>query len=253
MALAEIGKVDILGMDACLMGMAEVAYEVKDYVTYIIASEETEPGDGYTYDGFLSKLQANPTMEPLALAKTVAQVYIQHYQTTGDGSTQAVIKANYMDGFLKAVNEFAYALNKVGDINLMKNAASKAQSFAISDNKDLYHFALLIYSSTNDNDLKTKAKALMDYIKNKLIAWHGYTNSEGGWWGPTDYSNSYGIAIYIPSYSIADGYEELKWAKYSNWDELLKWYLGAKTSDNTNTIPQTQQTTPWYEWLFGNK
>ncbi|HNY10248.1 MAG TPA: clostripain-related cysteine peptidase, partial [Candidatus Wallbacteria bacterium] len=43
-------NVDVLGMDACLMQMMEVGYEVKDSVDFIAASEETEPGNGWPYD-----------------------------------------------------------------------------------------------------------------------------------------------------------------------------------------------------------
>ncbi len=255
-ALKEIGKVDLVGFDACLMGMAEVVYEIKDYATYIIASEETEPGDGYTYDGFLSKLAKKPTMGPLELAKAVVDTYISHYQSTGDGSTQAVIRAEKIDEFIKAVNEFAYALSNLQDKNLIKSALSKTQSYAIADNKDLAHFASLIYLSTSDPIVKEKAKALYDFIKNKLVAYNKYTNAEYSYWGNTDYSNSNGIAIYFPSYSIAQGYAELQWAKYSNWDEFLGWYLG---KDSSTTLPTkdigntTTDQTIWYEWLFGSK
>lgn len=258
-ALKEIGKVDIVGFDACLMGMAEVIYEIKDYTTYIIASEETEPGDGYTYDVFLSKLQSNPTMGPLDLAKAVVDAYISHYQSTGDGSTQAIIRAEQVNDFLKAVNEFAYALSNLGDKNIIKSAVSKTQSYTISDNKDLAHFAALIYSATSDTTVKEKAKALYDFIKNKLVAYNKYTN--GGytfWGGGSDYSNSNGIAIYIPSYSIASGYTDLQWAKYSNWDEFLGWYLGKDATNTTSTTPSSStgssSSTPqsWYEWLFGS-
>ena len=37
-------KIDLVGMDACLMAMVEVAYEIKDYVNILVASQETEPG-----------------------------------------------------------------------------------------------------------------------------------------------------------------------------------------------------------------
>ncbi|NLH39856.1 MAG: hypothetical protein GX445_07320, partial [Elusimicrobia bacterium] len=47
----------------------------------------------------------------------------------------------------------------------------------------------------------------------------------GGWYGPVDYSNSNGIAIYIPASSIGNGYLDLQWSKYSNWDEMISWYL----------------------------
>lgn len=252
MALKEIGKVDIVGFDACLMGMAEVLYEIKDYATYIIASEETEPGDGYNYDGFLAKLASKPTMGPLELAKAVVDAYIAYYQSTGHGTTQAVIRAEKMYGLLKAVNEFAYALSQVGDKNLIRSALAKTQSYAMRDNKDLAHFASLIYSSTTDPTLKEKAKGLYDYIKTKLVAYNRYTNGGyGWWWGGSDYSNSNGIAIYFPSYSIAQGYTELQWARDSNWDEFLQWYIGKPTRESTkSTLDATSQS--WYDWLFGN-
>ncbi len=47
-ALSSAGKakIDIIYMDACLMQMVEVAYEMKNYCTYLVASEETVPGIG---------------------------------------------------------------------------------------------------------------------------------------------------------------------------------------------------------------
>jgi len=39
-------KIDVLGFDACLMGMIEVAYQCRDYVDYIAFSQETEGADG---------------------------------------------------------------------------------------------------------------------------------------------------------------------------------------------------------------
>ena len=249
-AMREIGKVDIVGFDACLMGMAEVVYEIKNYATYIIASEEVEPGDGYTYDGFLSKLKSNPRMGPLDLAKAVVDAYISHYQSLGYGSTQAIIRTGKIDGFLKAVNEFADALIKWGNKEVIRNAVLKAQSYAISDNKDLAHFASLIHTATTDPTVKEKSKALYDFIKTSLVAYNKYTNSSYySWWGPTDYSNSNGIAVYIPSYSIAQGYSDLQWAKDSNWDEFLTWYVGKSRS--SKAVVDLSQEEEWFNYLFG--
>lgn len=39
-------KIDILGMDACLMNMAEVAYQIQGGAAFAVGSEETEPGNG---------------------------------------------------------------------------------------------------------------------------------------------------------------------------------------------------------------
>lgn len=250
MALKEIGKVDLIGFDACLMGMAEVVYEIKDYATYIIASEETEPGDGYSYDGFLSKLASNPTMGPFELAKAVVDAYYNFYKAKGEGTTQSIIRTAQLDDFLKHLNDFAYTLSKVGDKNLIRSSLSKTQSFAIPENKDLAHFASLIYTSTTDSTLKEKSKALYDFIKTKLVAYHKYTNGSYSFWGSTDYTNSNGIAIYFPSTKIADGYSELKFAYYSNWDEFLNWYIGSSSS---KSIIEEETTSDWHSFLFGGK
>lgn len=224
MILKEVGKIDVYASDACLMQMAEVVYEIKDYVTYIVGSEETEPGDGYTYNDLLAPLIAKPTMGPAELAKIAVDAYANHYQQTGDGSTQSYIRASAIDDFLKAVNEFAYAVSQAGEKELVKTAISQAQKYAIEENKDLYDFTSIIVNGTKNATVKEKGQALMKYIKEKLVAHNRYTNSSGGWWGPVDYSRSHGIAIYLPTYGIASGYDELSWAKYSNWDEFIKWY-----------------------------
>jgi len=39
-------KIDIIGFDACMMGLIEVAYEISSYADYMIASQDTE----YVYD-----------------------------------------------------------------------------------------------------------------------------------------------------------------------------------------------------------
>ena len=92
-ALAAMGKTDIYASDACLMAMAEVAYQIKDYTDYIVGSEETEPGDGYTYDTLLGPLAAKPTMASLELAKLAAQAYTAHYSQSGEGATQSAVQS----------------------------------------------------------------------------------------------------------------------------------------------------------------
>ncbi len=58
----QLGKeIDIIGMDACHMGMIEVAYQVKDYAQIMVASEASVPGDGWQYDCVLQTLVTSPS------------------------------------------------------------------------------------------------------------------------------------------------------------------------------------------------
>ena len=89
MALKAIGKVDVYGSDACLMQMPEVDYELRNSADYIVGSEETEPGDGYTYNTFLGPLAANPSMSPAQLALVAVDSYANHYQQSGEAPPRA--------------------------------------------------------------------------------------------------------------------------------------------------------------------
>ena len=51
------GKIDLFGMDACLMNQIEVAYQLRKQSAFIVGSELTEPLDGWPYDRILGKLR----------------------------------------------------------------------------------------------------------------------------------------------------------------------------------------------------
>ena len=51
-------KLDVLAMDACLMTMIEVAWQVRGHASVLVGSEEEEPGDGWPYNTVLGDLAA---------------------------------------------------------------------------------------------------------------------------------------------------------------------------------------------------
>ena len=55
-------KLDLLGMDACLMSMIEVGYEMRESVKFTVGSEQIEPGEGWPYDRILNRLVKNAKM-----------------------------------------------------------------------------------------------------------------------------------------------------------------------------------------------
>ncbi|MBU2575138.1 MAG: hypothetical protein KKH28_13785 [Elusimicrobia bacterium] len=215
LALKGMGGVNVYGSDACLMQMPEVDYEIKDYVEYIVGSEETEPGDGYTYNLMLGPIIKNPTMSPEQLGKVTVDGYSDHYQSIGQESTQSLLKTAALPGYLAAVNGFVAAAMATDEKALVKTAVSRAQSFAVYSNKDQWHFLSLYAASSTSAAVKAKAQALQDYLTGSLIV-HNRTNY---------CDNAKGLAIYMPGYSFNTDYNELAWAKASQWDEFIKWYI----------------------------
>ena len=70
--LAIAGKeIDLIGFDACLMGMVEVAYQLLGETDYVVASEETEPVGGWAYQYFLYDLIMQVDNSPANLGKAI--------------------------------------------------------------------------------------------------------------------------------------------------------------------------------------
>ena len=207
-----IGHIDVYGSDACLMQMPEVDYEIKDYVDYIVGSEETEPGDGYTYNTFLGPIVAKPTMTAQEVGTIATNAYADHYGT--QDHTQSLVLASAMNNLVPLTNKFVAAAMAANEKDLIKTAMGQAQAYAYAENKDFWHFLSLYAASSKNAQVKATAKALQDYITNTLVLVNR-SNS--------NYADSHGIAIYMPNYSNSS-YNSLAWAKDSQWDEFIGWY-----------------------------
>jgi len=217
LALKEMGGVNVYGSDACLMQMPEVTYEIKDYAEYIVGSEETEPGDGYTYDLWLGPVVAKGNMSSYELGKAAVDGYSNHYQQVGEASTQSLLKTSALKDFNVLVNDFVATAMDANEKALVKTAASGAQSYAVYDNKDMGHFFDRYAATTKNADVKMKALALKSYIDGTLIV-HNRVN------GNFADGNTHGIAGYMPAYSYNADYNALAWARDGQWDEFIKWY-----------------------------
>lgn len=223
--LKAIGGANVYGSDACLMQMTEVAYELKDYVQYIVGSEETEPGDGWTYDAFLGPLVSNPEMDGAALAKAVVDAYAAHYNKFSFiGYTQSYVNAKSLIVLRTLVNALASDIIRAKDYEAFVYARDNAVKFEYSANKDLYDFTRLLVSKSKNDKVKETGTVLMKYLSKKVV---GYNQSkdqpQNEWTGAPAKSlgSAKGIAIYIPNHVVPDSYKELKWAEESNWDDFI--------------------------------
>ncbi|MCX5797512.1 MAG: clostripain-related cysteine peptidase [Elusimicrobia bacterium] len=221
-ALAAMGKTDIYASDACLMQMAEVGYQIKDYTDYIVGSEETEPGDGYTYDTLLGPLVAKPSMSSLELAKTAVKSYSEHYAGIGEAGTQSAIQSATLPKLLSLLDGWTKAVMAANETAVVKNAHSQAQSFYVSDNKDLLHFAQLVDGASQDAAVKSKGAELEKFLADTVIVANGATGDS--------MSNAKGLAVYLPSWSFNSAYNELAWAKAGTWPQFAQWVQGLKDS-----------------------
>jgi len=73
---------DLLGFDACLMSMAEVAYEIRQHASVMVASEKGIPLAGWPYHTILADLVASPTMSASQLGSVTVSRYYQSYSNS---------------------------------------------------------------------------------------------------------------------------------------------------------------------------
>jgi hypothetical protein len=229
-ALEEIYKktgkrIDVLAFDACLMAMAEVGYELKNAVKYLVASEETEGGSGYNYNIIFSKAikDAVSKIQQAALFKVnvdpeeFAKIIVESAKEYSDDiETISAVDLNKVNDLVSKLDEFAKLVlsSTQQDIQKLKEKIRKTQSFAIGSFRDLYHFANLIYEDNSiSQDLRNKAKEIMDAL-NKYIV-NEFSNDK--------YKDAYGVSIELPSYgNVASEYKNTQFAKNTSWDEMLE-------------------------------
>ncbi|MCX5792549.1 MAG: clostripain-related cysteine peptidase [Elusimicrobia bacterium] len=216
MLLKEIGGVDVYGSDACLMQMAEVDYELKDYAQYIVGSEETEPSDGYSYDTFLAPLIAYPAMTPEELGRLAVDSYSDYYVQQNKDVTQSLVRSAAIGDLLKLSDDFTAAVIASGDKALVKKAVNEAQSYSTSANKDLFDFVDIIVKGTGSAAVAQKGRDLQAHISKNLVTHNRFVNDSC--------AGSHGIAVYLPGYDFNTDYKELAWAMASRWDEFINWY-----------------------------
>jgi Clostripain family len=76
--------IDVLGMDSCLMSMAEVCYQVRESVSYLVGSEGFVQNAGWPYGRLLKQLRrrikGRDGLTPELIAGYVVQDYIAYYR-----------------------------------------------------------------------------------------------------------------------------------------------------------------------------
>jgi hypothetical protein len=214
-------KIDIIGMDACLMSMAEVAFQMRDVADYSVGSEETEPGDGWPYDRILKALTAKPTMTPEEFSKTIVNQYLASYKA-GDNVTQSAMNLAELKPLASAINGLAKVLRKtLADpvaSSALISARAKVQEYSrpYDDYCDLLDLCAVLEAKLTDQKVQAACAGVRQAAAAAIVA--------AGCKGPA-VDRSQGISIYFPKRKISPLYKTLDFTKQSRWDEFMVAYL----------------------------
>ncbi|MGC8717067.1 MAG: clostripain-related cysteine peptidase [bacterium] len=211
-------RINLLGMDACLMSTVEVAYQVRGNADYLVGSEESEPANGWPYNTILSALADNPYMSPRDLASIIVDRYVASYSSS-DVVTQSALDLSRIDSLVSSCDALAQTLISNMSVykSMIQNAVSHTQHYSGDPNQyDLYDFAYNLLGI--NSSIYSAASNVMSNVQSVVV--NEAHSSSGG------VGNSHGLSVWIPnptdySNSIST-YLTLDFAISTHWPQFLQ-------------------------------
>ncbi|NIM12971.1 MAG: hypothetical protein GTO45_12660 [Candidatus Aminicenantes bacterium] len=219
-------KFDIIGFDACLMGMVEVAYAMRNVTHYMVGSEDLEPGDGWPYDLILKELTSVQSVTPDKLARIIVTEYVNSYRGR-IGITQGAVDISKLNALVTAIDAFTAKAN--AEWSGLKEARKNTEEFNRMTfstwGVDLRDFADKVFNQVTSVDLKGVALDLRNAVDDFVII-EGHSS---------DLPGSNGVSIYFPpdqrrfdqdpdhyGYEETNTFMPVDFVKFSRWDNWLK-------------------------------
>ena len=223
-------KFDIIGYDACLMAMTEVADLISPYADIAVFSQEVELGAGWKYDEVLRPFNYSvPTPEQFAV-HIVAAFNTAYQSITQDYTFSAVSLSKFttlertidsLSGALIEMLKYQYGTSL---LNIIRAARSKnyCTHFSQPTYIDLDHFLANLLDTINYATLTPEK----EYLKGNLrvlistarlnLAQCVLAHVEG-----KSLARARGLSIYYPAHFIDSTYTITPFARKNRWLDLI--------------------------------
>ncbi|SNR84783.1 clostripain-related cysteine peptidase [Desulfurobacterium atlanticum] len=214
-----------LGFDECLAGMVEVFYTFKDFADVMVASEASEPGNGWDYKGLIEVFRKTD-LSPFSLGKAAVDSYYTFYrdycaETGVEDCVLAAVNSTDMDGVVNSLENIVsfYSPSTSLDFKIARENSLYVDPY-FSDYIDLYSFADSLFTVSSDeilvqeiNNLKSALdKFYVRSVFNKLKGVSIYFPQSASDISPEEYYNY----SYFSPYNLFT---------QTNWDEFLESFV----------------------------
>ncbi len=152
-------KYELVGFDTCLMATIDVADTFDEYANYMVASEELEPGCGWSYDRFFQALADDPSMNGAELGKIICDSF---YAGCEDIEQEDGITLSVTD--LSKIKRLVEAYNSVGKEALV--SAGEDESYMIEFSRSACSSEN--YGGNNDSEGYTNMVDMGDLIRKAI-------------------------------------------------------------------------------------
>ena len=224
-------KLDFVLFDACMMGNAEVGYELKDVTSHCIASVMETPVYGFPYDQILPYLYTENIDYP-----AVCHEFMSFNKTNNLWGTCAVMDCSQMENLASAVKakllEWQDALSSVSMQNVQQYGVNSYKYFSY-DVLDFFRELGRKSGVVKTTDLNEAIASVQSALNQAVIAKDCLSGVDYDFEGLTiDGTRFCGIGMYIPKEVNDYVPDNISW---NNWNDYYKqsisWYRAAGWAD----------------------
>ncbi len=212
---AAIGrKIDLLGFDACLMGMAEVCYELHDAVSIVVASDDTIPDASWPYDLILGDLKRHTGMDARTLSTIAVSRFQERYAMEQHQSDIELSSIDLEESriFADAIRELAAALSEATEDCAQRGRILRARDLAQNPSEpafiDIQAFCKeLANGFDRSSSVHASANLVLRIISlEPYVIYHRDSDAEGE-------ARSCGLSIYFPENIVPGTFDLQKAAR----------------------------------------
>lgn len=216
-------KLDFVLFDACMMGTAEVCYELKEVTSHCVASVMETPVYGFPYAQILPYLYVDNVDY-----STVCHEFISFNKTKDLWGTCAAVDCSQMENLAEAVKskltEWEDALPSVSMENVQQYGVGSYRYFSY-DVLDFFR-ELGRKSGVADTDLNTEIASVQTALNQAVVAKECLAGPEYEFDGLTiDDTRFCGIGMYIPEAYNPYVTSKTSWNTY--YESSIAWYRAA--------------------------
>ena len=237
--------IDVLGMDTCLMSMAEICYELRGVAEIVVGCESFSPTSGWPYREVLERLAQDfvspdlPTEQSVAeaAARAIVQEYVNYYANYWLGGlsvTQSALNVCKVEKLREEIDQLARLMEqqlvaewRESKVNAPERPFQDAlllahwetQSYNGEQFVDLFDFCDRLETRLGEGVVAEQCRAVKNFLSNDFVLTSCYSGAA--------YQYSYGVSLYFPWSHVAPSYWNLDFVKNSNgdgWGSFLKTY-----------------------------
>jgi hypothetical protein len=205
---------DVVFYDVCLMGMLEVAYQIKDHASFFVSSQNIGWAPVGPEGRYIQTIQGiDPTATPRQMAELLVQAYANATPPNGHPFTISAVDLSSLSTVASTMDQLAIAISQTltnsEQTALLHTVYSETQKLdydsdfriepATDGFVDLYDFALHASQQHTDVNVSAEAQALMAELDVAIVAEEH--RSGRPWlaldrvWGLDD---AHGLSIFLP-------------------------------------------------------